>query len=70
MIDNPPTFFFFLIHLKHLVLQFLKSWSVIHTFEESGESYIAMTKSRSISTVEGSGAASTRIFFELFFQNR
>ena len=29
-----------------------------------------MTKSRSISTVEGSGATCTRIFFELFFQNR
>ena len=28
------------------------------------------TKSRSISTVEGSGATCTRIFFELFFQNR
>ena len=29
-----------------------------------------MTKTRSISTVEGSGATCTRIFFELFFQNR
>ena len=28
------------------------------------------TKSRSISTVEGSEAACTRNFFELFFQNR
>ena len=28
------------------------------------------TKSRSISTVEGSGATCTRIFFKLFFQNR
>ena len=29
-----------------------------------------MTKSRSISTVGGSGATCTRNFFELFFQNR
>ena len=29
-----------------------------------------MTKSRSISTVEGSGATCTRNFFEFFFQNR
>ena len=31
---------------------------------------MVMTKSRSISTVEGSGATCTRNFFELFFQNR
>ena len=31
---------------------------------------IIMTKSRSISTVECSGATCTRIFFKLFFQNR
>ena len=37
---------------------------------DNGWQVMLKTKSRSISTVGGSGATCTRNFFELFFQNR
>ena len=42
----------------------------LQTHQHAQKDTVLMTKSRSISTVEGSGATCTRNFFELFFQNR
>ena len=52
-------------HKEHCL--FIKSIGYQKSYESE---QMNMTKSRSISTVEGSGATCTRNFFELFFQNR